>query len=89
MSLYIDSGFYPLVHHSTKVRSSRAIGSKFEVASAEARSSKDKLALRVPTSFGTVRINESHSRHAARASRVKASRFAAASDSIYNGVSFF
>ncbi|CAF1673541.1 unnamed protein product [Adineta ricciae] len=89
MSFYIDDGFYPLARHSTRVRSSRAVGSKFEVAAGESRSSKDKLSLRVPTCYGTVSINESHARRAAKASRVKASRFAAASDSIYNGVSFF
>ncbi|UJR11028.1 hypothetical protein I4U23_015212 [Adineta vaga] len=89
MSFCCDDGHYPLVrHHSAKVRSSRAIGSTYEVAAGESRSTKDKFSVRVPTAFGTVKINESHARRSARASRVKASRFAAASDTLYNGILF-
>ncbi|CAF1277998.1 unnamed protein product [Adineta steineri] len=90
MSLFCDDGCYPVAHHySTKRRSSRADGSSFEVASAEARSVKDKYSMKVPTPFGTVKFNESHARHAAKASRAKASRFSAASNSISHEASFF
>ncbi|CAF1183286.1 unnamed protein product [Adineta steineri] len=81
MSLFCDDGCYPVAHHySPKRRSSRADGSSFEVASVASRSAKDKYSLKVPTPFGTVKFNESHTRNAAKASRAKASRFSAASN---------
>ncbi|CAF1232044.1 unnamed protein product [Adineta steineri] len=90
MSLFCDDGCFPVAHHySTKRRSSRADGSSFEVASVAARSVKDKYSLKVPTPFGTVKFNESHTRNAAKGSRAKASRFSAASNSISHGASFF
>ncbi|CAF4116330.1 unnamed protein product [Adineta steineri] len=90
MSLFCDDGCFPVAHHySTKRRSSRADGSSFEVASVAARSAKDKYSMKVPTPFGTVKFNESHTRNAAKASRAKGSRFSAASNSISHGASFF
>lgn len=76
------------VHRSSALRSSRAAGCSCEVNNGASRSVENRFGMKVPTCFGTVQINESNVRRAAQGSRVKASRFARASNTLYNGMSY-